>query len=450
METAKQRLARQIKGAIATKAKELGFDEIGFTSASLDRATKERLAVVEAQHTQGIHASGNPVGMGVQMPWLYDTLERRASATTLLPSAQSVIVVAVSYAAQDSHQGERCSPDHNGDPLRGEEASIADDVADKAVEATIARYARGRDYHRWFVPRLSRLAEFIQSQAALLSNGEPAAQCETVIAVDTKPIAEKPFAQQAGVGWQGKHTNLVSRNLGSWFLLGEVVTSLALPPDAAGHDHCGSCHACKAACPTDALDTPYQLNAAACIAYLTIEHRGMIPRKYRTAIGQRVFGCDDCLAACPWNKFAQRAKEADFHARREWANTTLTELAKMTEQQFELVSRGSPIRRAKHEGFLRNVQIGLANAYATKAEQTPHHDQNRRHQELEDIWRSLLQHVKHANPIIRATTAWAIQHVVQQHGVSDAHRAEGQATLAQGLKAETHDIVRAEYRDEPS
>jgi epoxyqueuosine reductase len=217
----------------------------------------------------------------------------------------------------------------------------------------IARYALGRDYHRVLRSRLARLARAIEKRAG--ARGFRAF-------VDSAPVLEKALARNAGLGWIGKHTNLIDREAGSWFLLGELYTSLPLPVDSPVADHCGSCTACLDVCPTRAIVAPYQLDARRCISYLTIEQRGAIPIELRAAIGNRIFGCDDCQLFCPWNKFARPAEVADFSVRHELDGTELVRLFAWTESEWRERTEGSALRRAGYEGWLRNVAVALGNA----------------------------------------------------------------------------------------
>jgi epoxyqueuosine reductase len=214
----------------------------------------------------------------------------------------------------------------------------------------ISVYARGRDYHDVMKSRLKALARKVETEAP----------GPLKVFVDTAPVMEKPLAMSAGLGWQGKHTNLVSREFGSWLFLGEIYLSIALEPDAPDTDHCGACHACLDACPTGAFPAPYQLDARRCISYLTIEHKGHIPAALRPAIGNRIYGCDDCLAACPWNKFARSAREARFAARH--APAELAELVQLDDAAFRARFSGSPIKRTGRDRFIRNVLIAIGNS----------------------------------------------------------------------------------------
>ena len=235
-----------------------------------------------------------------------------------------------------------------GDPL----APLQDPRA-----AAISVYARNRDYHDIIKGRLKELAQHLLAQAR-----RQGVEGAVKVFVDTAPVMEKPLAQAAGLGWQGKHTNLVSRDLGSWFFLAEIFTDLPLPVDAAETDHCGSCRACLDVCPTNAFPAAYRLDARRCISYLTIEHKGPIPDEFRAAMGNRIYGCDDCLAACPWNKFAQAAREAKLQARADLEAPPLAELLTLDDTRFRALFSGSPIKRIGRDRFLRNVLIAAGNS----------------------------------------------------------------------------------------
>jgi epoxyqueuosine reductase len=267
------------------------------------------------------------------MAWMAETSERRASPRALWPQVKTIVMLGVNYGPAE-------------DPL----------AALKARDrGAISVYARSRDYHDVLKGRLKQLAGFIAARAS----PNP---CEVKVFVDTAPVMEKPLAEAAGLGWQGKHTNLVSRDFGSWLFLGAIFTDLELVPDAPEHDHCGSCRACLDICPTEAFPVPYRLDARRCIAYLTIEHKGPIPREFRAKIGNRIYGCDDCLAVCPWNKFAQATREAKLSARADLANPPLSELVRLSDADFRALFSGSPIKRLGHQRFLRNVLIAIGNS----------------------------------------------------------------------------------------
>lgn len=265
-----------------------------------------------------------------QMSWLADRADWRSAPQVLWPEARSVIMLAENYG-----------PEH--DPLA---------VLEQREQAAISVYAQNRDYHDVVKKRLKRLARWLIAEAG----------GEVKVFVDTAPVPEKALGQAAGLGWQGKHTNLVSRELGSWFFIGSVFTTLELEPDAAEVDHCGTCRACLDVCPTDAFPTPYQLDARRCISYLTIEHHGPVDEELRALMGNRIYGCDDCLAVCPWNKFARRASEAKYHARGDLLAPDLAELALLDDTAFRARFSGSPIKRIGRGRFVRNVLYAIGNS----------------------------------------------------------------------------------------
>lgn len=306
-----------LKAKIAARAEAHGFDAIGFTRA-----------IVPPERAAGLHeflAAGHHGSMG----WLAERAAQRADPRMLWPEALSVISLGFSYAP------ERDALENLTRPEVG----------------NISVYARNRDYHDIIKGKLKHLAQYI----AALGEG-------VKVFVDTAPVMEKPLAEQAGLGWQGKHTNLVSRTHGSWLFLGEIFTTLEITPDGAEKDHCGSCRACLTACPTDAFPAPYKLDARRCISYLTIEHDGPIPEEFRAAMGNRIYGCDDCLAVCPWNKFAAIGREAKLHHRADLSAPLLAELATLDDAAFREKFSGSPIKRIGRNRFARNVAIAIGNS----------------------------------------------------------------------------------------
>ena len=305
------------KARIRSKALELGFHAVGFAPAHLGPEIGERLAAFLAAGQHG------------EMAWMAERAEQRVHPRSLWPEAATVIALGLSYAPND-------------DPLA---------VLGQTDRGGISVYARHRDYHDVLKGMLKHLAAFIASRFG----------ADVKVFVDTAPVMEKPLAQQAGLGWQGKHTNLVSRAHGSWLLLGEVMTTLPLAPDAAETDHCGSCTRCLAACPTAAFPAPYQLDATRCISYLTIEHAGPIPHALRPLMGNRIYGCDDCLAVCPWNRFAHAA-HAKLRARDELRAPSLAALAGLDDAGFRSLFAGGPIKRIGRNRFVRNVLIAIGNS----------------------------------------------------------------------------------------
>ena len=264
------------------------------------------------------------------MEWMADRADERADPARLWPEVRSIILLGMNYGPAE-------------DPL----ASLA-----RPERATISVYARNRDYHDIIKGKLKQVASLLAS----------AGEADVKVFVDTAPVMEKPLAEAAGLGWQGKHTVLVSRAFGSWLFLGAIFTTAELPADAPEEDHCGSCRRCLDICPTAAFPAPYVLDARRCISYLTIEHKGPIPRDLRPLMGNRVFGCDDCLAVCPWNKFAQEAREARLAARPELTAPSLAALARLDDAAFRQLFAGSPVKRTGRERFIRNVLVAIGNS----------------------------------------------------------------------------------------
>jgi epoxyqueuosine reductase len=345
------------------------------TPAAAPPQARERL---EAWLAEGHHGS---------MDWMVTTAERRADPKALWPEARSVVVLGVNYGPAD-------------DPL----ATLG--ARDRG---TISVYARGRDYHDVIKGKLKELAGYLTARAG----------ADVKVFVDTAPVMEKPLAAVAGLGWQGKHTVLVSREFGNWLFLGSIFTTAELPPDEPETDHCGSCRRCVDVCPTDAFPAPYQLDARRCISYLTIEHKGHIASELRAAIGNRIFGCDDCLAVCPWNKFAQAGREARLSQREDLAAPALAELARLDDATFRARFAGTPIKRTGRERFIRNVLIAIGNSG---------------HPELADEAVRLLDD---ASPLVRAMAVWAAARLLPE---------ERLAGLAAGhVERETDADVRSEW-----
>ncbi len=357
---------------LKSQATELGFDACGIARADEAWAASGKLeAFIEA----GRHGT---------MDWMETTLERRKAPTAMWPDAKSAIVVAMNYG-----------PDH--DPM---ETLARRNIGNLSV------YARNADYHDVLKKRLKALARAFVAEIG----------AEVKVFVDTAPLMEKPLAEKAGLGWQGRHTNLVSREHGSWLFLGVMLTDEELTPDTPGTDHCGQCRACLDVCPTDAFPAPYQLDARRCISYLTIEHKGPVPVEFRQAMGNRIYGCDDCLAICPWNKFASVAHEAAYHARIELRDPTLESLAALDDAHFREIFAGSPIKRIGRDRFVRNVLIALGNSGNGVETAT-----------------SLLDD---ASALVRGAAVWALCQLD-----SERFEAEKQARLASETDAE----VRAEW-----
>jgi len=306
------------------------------------------------------------------MGWLADRVAARSSPKDLWPDARSAIVAGMSYG-----------PAH--DPL--------DDLA-RSDCGTISVYARGRDYHDVFKKRLKQLARWLVETAS----------GEMKVFVDTAPVMEKPLAQRAGIGWQGKHTNLVSRDHGSWLFLGVIYTTLDLEPSTAEVDHCGSCRACQDICPTDAFPESYRLDPRRCISYLTIEHKGHIDRTFRVPMGNRIYGCDDCLAVCPWNKFAAVTRETAFLPRAELTAPRLANLAELDDAAFRSFFSGSPIKRTGRDRFVRNVMIALGNSHGEVARE------------------AVVARLDDTSALVRAMAVWALDRLVDESTFA-AHRA---------------------------
>jgi len=300
------------------RAHSLGFDAFGITAADARPDLGEKLGAALAAGWHG------------DMEWMSETSERRASPQALWPEARSVIMLGVNYG-----------PD--SDPLA--------ELAKKSI-GNISVYARNRDYHDIIKGRLKELAGLLSRRTG----------AEVKVFVDTAPVMEKPLAQAAGLGWQGKHTVLVSRTFGSWLFLGAIFTSADLPTSEPQAESCGSCRRCLDICPTNAFPAPFQLDARRCLAYLNIEHKGPIPREFRSAMGNRIYGCDDCLAVCPWNKFASQTREAKLVARDEFREPSLGELLALDDAAFRALFAGSPVKRIGHARFLRNVLIAAGNS----------------------------------------------------------------------------------------
>jgi epoxyqueuosine reductase len=299
-------------------ALQIGFDAVGFCPANLGPEARERL-------THFIQA-----GYHGDMGWLAERTAQRSHPQSLWSEARSVIVLGLSYAPND-------------DPLA---------ITTQRNKGGISVYARNRDYHDLIKGKLKHLGQFLVSRFA----------CDVKVFVDTAPVMEKPLAQRSGLGWQGKHTNLVSRSHGSWLLLGEIYTTIELEPDASTVDHCGSCSRCLDICPTKAFPAPYQLDATRCISYLTIEHQGPIPNEFRKAIGNRIYGCDDCLAVCPWNKFVRPTSHEQLIGREALIAPPLADLVALDDRHFRTKFSGSPIKRIGRNRFIRNVLIAIGNS----------------------------------------------------------------------------------------
>ena len=296
----------------------LGFDQVGIARARKDAEAAQNL---EQWIVDGAHGS---------MDWMARHWERRTDPAALWPDMRSLVMLGMNYGPAE-------------DPR---------DILERADRGAISVYARNRDYHDLIKKRLKRLARWFAEETG----------AQVKVFVDTAPLMEKPWAQKAAIGWQGKHTNLVSRQFGSWLFLGALATSAPLDPDEPEADHCGSCHACLDICPTRAFPAPYRLDARRCISYLTIEHKGHIAEEFRGPIGNRIYGCDDCLAVCPWNKYAKLARESDLQARDDLAAPRLADLLRLDDAGFRKLFSGSPVKRIGRDRFVRNVLIAAGNS----------------------------------------------------------------------------------------
>lgn len=336
-----------LKAALIQRAAELGFDACRITTAAPPGSAPD----FERALAEGRHA---------EMAWLAKAPEKRADLARVLPGIRSVVTLAVSYhrGSVDASQtvgrpsGSASGPDSNTDPSPGYGHG-------SGRRGTVARYAQHPDYHDLLKEPLRTLTEFLDAEAGVSQR--------SLWYVDTGPILERDLAQRAGIGFVGKHTNLISRSLGNWFLLAEILTTAELEPDAPEHNRCGSCTRCLAACPTGALPAPFTLDARRCISYLTIEHRGSIPEELRPAIGDRIFGCDDCLAACPWNRFAREGAILRAHHRADLVRPDLVDWLELDDAAFKARFAGTPLLRTKRRGLLRNVCVALGNVGEARA-----------------------------------------------------------------------------------
>lgn len=347
----------KLKQDLITRAKSLGFDVCKITPATLPNEIGGKL---EKAIELNRHAS---------MTWMETTLERRKSPTAMWDEAKSAIMLGMNYGP-------------NSNPL---------ETLNQKSKATISVYARNRDYHDLIKGKLKTLAGWFASKTSE----------DVKVFVDTAPLMEKPLAQQAGLGWQGKHTNLVSREFGSWLFLGAILTRAELQPDTEETDHCGSCQSCLDICPTNAFPAPYQLDAGRCISYLTIEHDGAIPDEFREAMGNRIYGCDDCLAICPWNKYAQETSEIKLKAREDLSAPDLKELAQLDDAEFRMKFSGSPIKRIGRNKFLRNVMIAIGNSQDNS------------------LKRLALQNCKDESALVRGASVWALSRLEERASFTD-------------------------------
>lgn len=339
-----------LAGRVRTLAGELGFQRIGITGIALDEQDRSAL---QTWLDAGMHGT---------MDWMARHAGLRERPAELVPGTLRVISVGLDYGRRDDAEAW---------------ATLAD-----GQRAYVARYALGRDYHKLMRHRLQKLAEQVQAEIGPFGHRA---------FVDSAPVLERALARNAGLGWIGKHTCLIDRHGGSWFFLGELYVDLPLPVDAPASAHCGTCTRCIEVCPTQAIVAPQRLDARRCIAYLTIEHDGPIPEDMRTAIGNRIFGCDDCQLVCPWNKFAKRTDEPGFVARNRLDEATLAELFAWEEDEFLRRTEGSPIRRSGHERWLRNIAVALGNAPATP-----------------EVLAALASRREHPSALVREHVQWAL------------------------------------------
>ena len=378
--TTGQRLA----SFVTDEARRLGFDAVGITRPEGLGPAGVRLTHAIAQ---GHHGT---------MTWLADTLERRADVSALWSEARSVIMLGFNYGPTE-------------DPL-----SV---LADRQAGA-ISVYARNRDYHDVIKGKLKELAGKLVARARTLDQDG-----DVKVFVDTAPLMEKPLAAAAGLGWQGKHTNLVSRAHGSWLFLGAILTTLVLDVDPPETDHCGSCQACLDACPTAAFPAPYQLDARRCISYLTIEHAGPIDRALRPLMGNRIYGCDDCLAVCPWNKFAHAGREMKLAARPDLAAPRLSTLSALDDAGFRALFSGSPVKRNGRDRYVRNVLIAIGNS------------------DDPVLLPALIPRLDDASSLVRGAAIWALSRLVPPETFS--------TWAAARAPQETDPQVRAEWGEPP-
>jgi epoxyqueuosine reductase len=348
----------ELKDRIRRWGRELGFDAIGFSGVDISDAEENLSAWLAA----GCHGE-----MDYMAAHVTDTGNKRALPTELVPGTRSIINARMNYrpASADSLE-----------------------ILGNAERAFISRYAVGRDYHKLLRSRFQKLAERITAEIGVFAYR---------VFADSAPVMEVGLAQSSGLGWRGKHTLLLDRNAGSYFFLGEIYTNLPLPPDTPVTDHCGTCRACLDACPTQAIVAPWRLDARLCISYLTIEHKSSIPEALRPLLGNRIYGCDDCQLACPWNSFAPLTRESDFAPRHGLDRATLIGLFAWEENEFEERLAGSPIRRIGHERWLRNIAVALGNAPRSEA-----------------VLSALRSRAAHPSALVREHVAWALR----RHGES--------------------------------
>jgi len=362
--------SRKLVAELRARAAALGFDAFGIARADARPDLPDKLGRALAA---GWHA---------EMAWMAETERRRGDPRQLWPEARSVILLGMNYGPES-------------DPM----ALLAErDVG------IVSAYARNRDYHELIKGRLKELAGLLARRSG----------AEVKVFVDTAPLMEKPLAEAAGLGWQGKHTVLVSRDFGSWLFLGAILSAAELPADAPHAESCGSCRRCLDICPTNAFPAPFRLDARKCLAYYSVEHKGQIPRAFRVPMGNRIYGCDDCLAVCPWNKFASASREARLRSRPELERPALAELAALDDKGFRALFAGSPVKRIGHARFLRNVLIGIGNSG------------------LPGLVPAVLARLDDPSPLVRGAAIWALRRLDPERAAAlrlDRLAAEGDSSV---------------------
>jgi len=372
--------ASGLVGELRQRAIDLGFDAFGITSADSRPDLPQKLSVALKAGWHG------------DMDWMASSAHRREAPQALWPQARSIIMLGQNYGP-------------GFDPLP---------LLKRRSTGNISVYARNRDYHNLIKGRLKELAGLLARRTA----------AEVKVFVDTAPFMEKPHAQAAGIGWQGKHTVLVSRQVGSWLFLGAIFTSAALPFDEPHQEKCGTCTKCLDICPTNAFPAPFQLDARKCLAYMNIELKGQIPREFRAPMGNRIYGCDDCLAICPWNKFASETREVKLKARIDLTAPSLSGLAALDDPAFRKLFSGSPVKRLGHTRFMRNVLIAIGNS------------------KNDTLIHQVEHYLAHTEPLIRGAAVWAFRRLAAPGRVADAQR--------QFLSRERDMAVAQEWHSDPT
>lgn len=386
--------ASPLKERIRQKADELGFNGARFTAPDAIPEAPARLAAFLSEGRHG------------DMLWMEGRADERSDPARLWSGVRTVIMLGLNYG-----------PGYDPLPL-----------LKKTSRGVISVYAHGADYHKIVKSKLKALGRWLAQEAG----------CALKVFVDTAPVMEKPLAEAAGLGWQGKHTNLVSKDWGSWLFLGAIYLDVEIAPDAPEADHCGRCQKCLDICPTGAFPAPYQLDARRCVSYLTIEHKGHIAEEFRTAIGNRIYGCDDCLAVCPWNKFASVAAESRFHARSALEAPSLASLAGLCDAEFRSLFAGSPIKRIGRDRFIRNVMIAIGNSGDA------------------ELAGAAEARLADASPLVRAMAVWALRRLVPQDrwaALKAAHASEegdGDVAAEWSAPAERHIVAASARNDQPT